>query len=704
MRVFFSKKTLLVAALFAALSLALVFSPAEAASRTHYEVTLRVYDAQGHILQNEVTLSSDAKNLSSAGLSLPSADSSLSVVKAEDGDFYLGVRGVNAFLIANGKTQGGLRRLTKVSSAVPLNRLSSWGGLEYYRSGLSFGKDAIFAVYDKDTDAYYKIRVLKVIRTSIPDLVGIPTITSPKNDAAPSSLETNVTVAWKPIAGAEKYTLTLKCTSCDSTWQTHVYEFTGATQKYVLPLTGLPSGKQYYNITVQAAQGTTVTQPSYAVYFTYTNLAQTQPTASLATPVITSPTANQVFSGSPRVLNVQWSAVAGAAKYEVVVDCDSCANTSGFGTYNTYSMSSSATSLTATLPEDKTYSVYVKAYDQNGVLGSASTKVTFRFAPQAAAVSTIVPPTIVGPTAGAVLAYYPRVIHTSWWKVAGASAYVLSLECQSCSGSNGWKELSSYTIDNFYGTAYSYDIPAVASDADYRIRMRSLDGMGKAGAWSDYTYFRFTTVNLAAPVISTPTTNQTLTNSPRTFAVRWNMVSNAVSYVVEVSCKTCTAPQWSQADYYSTTDASNSLSTVAVNSDDSYRVRVQAVDQYGNHSPWSDYVPFSFNTSPPTQILAPRITAPADGPQVTSPTNQVAFSWTSVGSSYRYEVAIDCDSCGSVRGWHYWKTVMTPDTSTSILLNLPVTGLYRFQVRAIDIDGNRAGQWSNQTTFGFARL
>jgi hypothetical protein len=115
-------------------------------------------------------------------------DSSLGVVKAEDGDFYLGVRGVNAFLIANGKTQGGLRRLTKVSSAVPLNRLSSRGGLEYYRSGLSFGKDAIFAVYDKDTDAYYKIRVLKVIRTSIPDLVGIPTITSPKNDAAPSTL------------------------------------------------------------------------------------------------------------------------------------------------------------------------------------------------------------------------------------------------------------------------------------------------------------------------------------------------------------------------------------------------------------------------------------------------------------------------------------------------------------------------------------
>lgn len=682
--------------------LALASQPASAANRTRVETTLRVYTATGSIIVPELTLASDAKNLTYAGLDLFTNPSGAQVVGAEQGDIYVGVRGSAAFLLANSAGQGGLYRLSKVSSPAPLNKTVATNkkGVTYVRSGVPLTKDAIFAVYDTYSKTYFKIRVLSVKRTTVPDLSGTPTITSPKNDTDVSSLETNLSIAWKGVTVAEKYTLILNCTSCDTTWETHRYEFTGATQKYVLPLSGLPSGKQYYNVTVQAAQGTVTTPRSFPVYFTYTN-ARTTPivSGSVGKPAITSPAQNQVFTTAPRTLTVQWSAISGASKYEVAVDCDSCGTATGWNSYTTYS--TTQTSQVITVSEDKQYTVAVRAFDVNGISGSLSEKITFRFNQNVAA-SSILPPVITSPTSGAVLSYYPRVIHASWWKVAGASNYILSLECESCSG-NGWKEISSNTINNNTGSASSLDLPALAIDSEYRIRMRSVDGAGAAGPWSDYTNFRFSTISMDTPTITSPSANQMLTNSPRTFGVLWNAVRSAVSYVVEVDCKDCAQPAWSKTEYQATVDDSTWL-TMTAPSDGQYRVRVQAVDQYGNHTAWSQYTNFSFSTAQNTQIAAPKVTSPTLGAEVSGAAKQVALSWSSVGNFYRYEVALECNSCGTSTGWKYLKAYRTPDTSNSLMITLPQDGSYRFQVRAIDVDANRAGQWSDAVAFNYKTL
>jgi hypothetical protein len=234
--------------------------------------------------------------------------------------------------------------------------------------------------------------------------------------------------------------------------------------------------------------------------------------------------------------------------------------------------------------------------------------------------------------------------------------------------------------------------------------MRSLDGVGAAGPWSDYTSFRFTTVSLSTPVISSPTANQTLTSNPRTFGVIWSAGANAVSYVVEVGCKNCSVPAWGRYEYFTTTDASNWMNDLTVATDDSYRVRVQAVDQYGNHSAWSEAVNFSFNTSAEVRIATPRINSPLTGSEVTGTNYKTSLSWSSVGNIYRYEVVLECNSCGTATGWKYVKTYQTVDTSNSILISLPQNGAYRFKVRAIDVDANRAGQWSDLSTFSFRTM
>ncbi len=699
MHVLFSKKTLVTAFLVLVGVAAVAFgAPARAATtQTQVETVIRVYNAAGIITIPEVTLVSDPKNLTQAGFDYRSGE----VVPAARGSFYVGVRGKTPYLIGNSTGQGGLYRLKKVGTTTPLRRLGNINrsGVSYTRSGLTFGKDTIFAVYDENDATYFKIRVLSVKLVNVVKLEGTPTITAPANDAAVNSSATSVRVAWNGVTGATSYTLALYCTSCEAEWEPRTYGLTGASRSFVLPLNNLPSGKQYYYLTVKASTGRETTPASFPVYFTYTN----DTISTVGTPTITSPSKDQVFTTSPRTITVQWSNSTSAVRYELAVDCDSCAGMTGWKRYQTYSaLPANMTSQAVTLPQDGSYSVSVRAFDLQGVASDWSEKIMFRFgAGITPGTSTIVPPTIVGPTAGQVLTYYPRAIRASWWKVAGASAYELSLECQSCeAGTAGWKELSQYTINNMAGNANTLDIPAVSIDSEYRLRMRSLDGASKKGPWSEYTYFRFSTINVGVPVISSPTMNQTLTNNPRTFGVMWNAVNQAVSYVVEVSCKNCATTAWGKVDYYPTIDTNPWLAITAPG-DDMYRVRVQAVDQYNNHTAWSEYVNFSFVTTAGMQIAAPRITGPAAGGEVSNSTKQVSLSWNSVGSQYRYEILVECNSCGTSSGWQYWRAYRTPDASNSYIITVPQNALYRFQVRAVDVDANRTGQWSELTTFSY---
>lgn len=100
----------------------------------------------------------------------------------------------------------------------------------------------------------------------------------------------------------------------------------------------------------------------------------------------------------------------------------------------------------------------------------------------------------------------------------------------------------------------------------------------------------------AAPIITSPVSNQILTTYPRTMYVSWTRVANAVRYEVTVECDVCsTNPNWSSRKTYSTT--ATNLWTSSLAGDNQFRIRVRGIGRDGNAGPLSNYVYVSFQTA-----------------------------------------------------------------------------------------------------------
>lgn len=104
--------------------------------------------------------------------------------------------------------------------------------------------------------------------------------------------------------------------------------------------------------------------------------------------------------------------------------------------------------------------------------------------------------------------------------------------------------------------------------------------------------------DLATPYITSPYSNQTLTNFPREAYISWTSIYGATKYEVEVACDVCssTSTKWLNPSTYTSTK--NYLTTPALAGDNQFRVRVRAVDGANNiYSDWSSYVYFRYNTA-----------------------------------------------------------------------------------------------------------
>ncbi|HBU07520.1 MAG TPA: hypothetical protein DEB09_05575 [Candidatus Magasanikbacteria bacterium] len=101
--------------------------------------------------------------------------------------------------------------------------------------------------------------------------------------------------------------------------------------------------------------------------------------------------------------------------------------------------------------------------------------------------------------------------------------------------------------------------------------------------------------NTIKPTVVYPTNKQILTNYPRVATLKWNPVSEAVSYNVELTCDHCNSVAWQ--DYYKWSSKSNYYITTPLDGDNEFRFKVKAVYADGSTSQWSDYRYFSYNTS-----------------------------------------------------------------------------------------------------------
>lgn len=101
-----------------------------------------------------------------------------------------------------------------------------------------------------------------------------------------------------------------------------------------------------------------------------------------------------------------------------------------------------------------------------------------------------------------------------------------------------------------------------------------------------------------APVITSPTPNQVLTNFPRVATITWTGVTGAAQYEVEIACDVCvsTTEKWLNPTFHTT--ANTSFTTNPLAGDNEFRVRVRAYGSNGMVGPWSAYRYFRYNTAP----------------------------------------------------------------------------------------------------------
>ena len=203
----------------------------------------------------------------------------------------------------------------------------------------------------------------------------------------------------------------------------------------------------------------------------------------------------------------------------------------------------------------------------------------------------------------------------------------------------------------------------------------------------------------SAPAQKSPTSNQTLTNYPRTTVFKWNAVSGAKNYKLEVACDVCVSKttKWQGAKIYIVTGTSYS---VKLPGDNQYRWRVRAIDSSSNLGPWSGYSYFKYRTGKQnaptvTGIGTPTLVSPAD--ESTASNNYINLDWSSVSGATSYEYEVTKYSGSS---WGSIKYGTTSATDAAVYLTSGDYGTYSFHVRAVK--NGSYGSWSEYHQFYYS--
>ncbi|MBZ4371083.1 Ig-like domain-containing protein [Corallococcus sp. AS-1-6] len=330
--------------------------------------------------------------------------------------------------------------------------------------------------------------------------------------------------------------------------------------------TTLPQGPQTATVTATDAAGNT--GPASTTTFTVDTVAP-------AAPVVTAPTANQTVATKTPVFSGTAEANSTVTVREgTTVLCTTTANASG------------AWSCTSSTLAEGAHTVSATARDAAGNTGPASTAVPFT-------VDSVAPaaPVVTAPTANQTVATQTPVLSGT----AEANSTVTVREgttvlCTTTANASGaWTCTSSTLAEG------AHSITATARDA-----------AGNTGPASTAVPFTVDTVAPVAPVIASPTANQSV--GSQTPVLSGTAEANSTVTVREGTTVLCTA----------TANASGAWScTSSTLAQGAHTITATARDAAGNTGPASAAVPFTVDTVAPA---APVVTAPTAGQTLTTQT------------------------------------------------------------------------------------
>ncbi len=160
---------------------------------------------------------------------------------------------------------------------------------------------------------------------------------------------------------------------------------------------------------------------------------------------------------------------------------------------------------------------------------------------------------------------------------------------------------------------------------------------------------------LPAPRFVTPYNNQVVkpvTGMERDLDPVWTAVPGADKYIIETNHYRCV--DWRTPDCWIAYDRPYSVSAAETNqgatniftglflgSDGTFRMRIRAVDKFGVLGNWSEYVPFTVDTSV-INVVAPTIDLPVSGQVFANSNRMVTIAWGWVQGAIKYQVTTEC--------------------------------------------------------------
>ena len=417
--------------------------------------------------------------------------------------------------------------------------------------------------------------------------VTTPLLVSPLNNAI--NQPTTVTLKWDRVGPAAYYGVQV---STDPTFNSNVILDDQSVTDTSRVIGGLSGATWYYwRVNARNQEGTS----PYSAPWGFTT--------NLATPVLSSPPNNS--TGEPTNLTFSWTSVPGAAWYRLQVGTDSTFNTGVF--FDDPSIVGTSHLVTGLLTGTKYYwRVNARNADGSGLFSTAWNFAT--------ALST---PVLRLPLSGATDLASPVLV--KWGKVPTATLYRLQVATDS-TFSGG------FFLDDSSLTDTTKSLTGLLNDRTYYWRVHA-KGPAGIGPFSAVWHF---SVSLTSPVLVSPVDNAA--NQPNNLTLRWNKVSTAIAYWLQLSTSSGFGGGFVVNDS-TLTDTAKAVAGLADGTRYYWRVAAKNVGGFGAFSgAWS------FGTS----IAVPVLLSPANNS--TGVATTLTLRWTGVSGATTYHLQLGTDS------------------------------------------------------------
>jgi hypothetical protein len=276
------------------------------------------------------------------------------------------------------------------------------------------------------------------------------------------------------------------------------------------------------------------------------------------------------------------------------------------------------------------------------------------------------------------------VLNLTWNAPAGVQPFLYQYELQVASNATFTNDLIDQVT--LATDPRTYLVTGFAEEQWYW-RVRSLNYVGDASAWTAYRTFTVDTSAPNAPVLTLPAPVNGVTNLVRP-TLMWQAVLGAKSYEVElVDHSVPGTPLLTGSPLVVATTSLSLVPTTVLASPlvvgNTYDWTVRAVDAAGNKSGDSTGT-FTVVTAP---LAAPLLTTPATNATVR--TQNVHFVWKPVTNAANYELQVAKDAGFSV----IVGTQTVPSTSSTPDINVNADGVFYWRVRALTATPT-PGNWS----------